>query len=109
MFAKAKAVVDDVVTQSDISDDYVGVRTEARPDVRRGPGGRLRPDWWVIVVAVLAGLLLLVIISLCLWKLGFFERRRRPPADSSPSPLDDEDDFMVSAHFEKVRLNGNDS
>ncbi len=105
VFAKAKIKVDDVVTQ-DKSDDYVGVRTAARPDVRRGPGGRLiGPDWWIVVVAVLAGLLLLVMISLCLWKLGFFERKRRP---SSASAEEDEDDadFMMSAHFEKVRLNG---
>ena len=104
VFAKAKVKVDDVVTQ-DISDDYVGVKTVAEPDSRRVPGGRGGlPEWWVILVAVLAGILLLVIISLCLWKLGFFERKR--PEEEG---LEDDADFMMSANFEKVRLNGSNN
>ncbi len=58
----------------------------------------LFPDWWIIVVSVLVGLLLLVIISSVLWKLGFF-KRHRPQEEASDT------DLMMSAHFEKVRLN----
>ena len=51
------------------------------------------------MVAVLCGLIVLVIIVLILWKLGFFRRKLR-------EQVDDDTDYMVSANFEKVRLNG---
>jgi hypothetical protein len=47
-----------------------------------------------------AGLLVLVVICLILWRLGFFERKL-------PDEVEDDSDLMLSAHFEKVRLNGN--
>ena len=96
IFAKAKVSVDQAITQG-IGDDYVSVRTEAFSDARQMLKSS-RPAWWVILISVLVGLLVLVIISLILWKLGFFKRKR---------PLEEDDsDFMMSAHFEKVRLNG---
>ena len=100
IYSKAKVSVNDVVTQ-DISDDYVSVKTVARPEARGLPQDG-RPEWWVILAAALVGLLVLVIISLILWKCGFFKRRR-----PLGSPEDDDSEFMMSAHFEKVRLNGN--
>ena len=98
IYSKAKVTLDKDITQ-DISDDYVSVLTTAYPDSRK-LRAETGPDWWIIVVSVLVGLLVLVVISLILWRLGFFKRRRRPSGD------DDDSDFMMSAHFEKVRLNG---
>jgi integrin alpha 7 len=102
IYSKAKVTVDKDVTQ-DISDDYVSVLTTAYPDSRK-LHAEVGPAWWVVLVSVLVGLLVLVVISLVLWRLGFFKRRRRPGAVSGE---DDDSDFMMSAHFEKVRLNGN--
>ena len=61
---------------------------------------RQPPAWWIYILSAAVGVLLLVIIIMVLTKVGFFQRNR---------PLDEEDDseFMVSAHFEKVHLNGN--
>ncbi len=97
ILTKARVAVDPVITQ-DTSDDYVSVLTRAEPDVRR-TGRQKQPEWWVVVAAAAVGLLLLVVISLCLWKLGFFERKR-------PMEEEDDTDFMLSAHFRKVKLNG---
>ena len=99
VFSKAKVTLDATIAQN-VSDDYVSVRTDAFPD-GRGPKGASRPPWWVVLLAVLLGLLLLVVIALALWRCGFFERRR-------PTPEEDDTDFMMSAHFEKVRLNDGD-
>ena len=49
--------------------------------------------------SVLVGLLVLFIISSILHRLGFFKRKRPNVAD------EDDSDLMMSAHFEKVRLN----
>ena len=48
------------------------------------------------LVEVACGILLLVVIILILTKIGFFKRKRP----------DDELDYMMSANFEKARLNG---
>ena len=99
IFAKAKVVVDPDITQ-DISDDYESVRTTAYLSSHKLTV-ESQIDWWVILISILLGLLLLVIISLILWKFGFFKRKR---------PLEEEDDdFLMSAHFEKVHLNGSTS
>lgn len=84
----------------DMSDDEVSVRTIAVPDKRQINVDPF-PEWWIVIASVLAGFIVLVIICGILWRLGFFNRNL--PAE------DDEDDadFMVSAHFEKVKLNGN--
>lgn len=58
------------------------------------------PEWWIVIASVVAGLLVLVVICLILWRLGFFVRKL-------PDEIDDDSDLMLSAHFEKVRLNGN--
>ena len=75
------------------------MRTVAYPDKRQ----RLTepfPEWWIVIASVVAGLLVLVIICLILWRLGFFVRKL-------PDEIEDDSDLMLSAHFEKVRLNGN--
>lgn len=74
---------------------FASIRTVVEADIGRQLP-LLFPDWWIIIVSVLVGLLLLVIISSVLWKLGFFKRQR---------PSEDDSDLMMSAHFEKVRLN----
>lgn len=98
IFTKATIMVDGDISQS-VDDDYMSVRTVAYPDAARKRPLAI-PEWWIILISVLAGLLVLVMISLILWKLGFFERKR---------PADDDSDLMMSAHFEKVRLNGDTS
>ena len=100
IYSKAKVTVDKDVTQ-DISDDYVSVLTTAYPDARKLRAEKM-PSWWIVLASVLVGLLVLVVISMVLWRLGFFKRKRRPRDDE----LDDID-FMLSANFEKARLNGN--
>ena len=98
IFTKAEIKLDGDVSQY-VGDDELSIRT-----VVEATQGRTRasfwPDWWIILASVLAGLLVLVIISSVLWKLGFF-KRQRPLSDSEP----DDSDLMMSAHFEKVRLN----
>ena len=102
IFSKAQVIVDSVYTQ-DVSNDFEAVMTTALPDRQLEADGR-RLDWWIYVVSVACGLLVLIVIVLILWRLGFFERRRRP---SSSGVEDDDSDFMMSANFEKVKLNGN--
>ena len=102
IFSKAQVIVDSVYTQ-DVSNDFEAVMTTALPDRQLEADGR-RLDWWIYVVSVACGLLVLIVIVLILWRLGFFERRRRP---SSSGVEDDDRDFMMSANFEKVKLNGN--
>ena len=95
IYSKASVIVSRDIIQ-DFSDDHVSVLTTAVPD----PSKRLletTPDWWIIVVSVVIGLLVLVLITTGLWKCGFFERKR---------PDDDDEDLMMSAHFERVQLNG---
>ena len=96
IFTKAEIKLDGDVSQY-VGDDELSIRT-----VVEAAFGRTRPtlwpDWWIILASVLAGLLVLVIISSVLWKLGFFKRQR-------PSSEEDDSDLMMSAHFEKVRLN----
>ena len=82
----------------DVSDDEVSVRTVAFPDKRQLMADPF-PEWWIVVGSVIAGILVLVVICLILWRLGFFVRK-------VPDDPDDDSDLMVSAHFEKVRLNG---
>ena len=100
IYSKAKVTVDKDVTQ-DISDDYVSVLTTAYPDARKLRAETM-PSWWIVLASALVGVLVLVVISMVLWRLGFFKRKRRPRDDE----LDDID-FMLSANFEKARLNGN--
>lgn len=97
IFSKAQVIVDSVYTQ-DVTNDFEAVMTTALPDRQLEPTRGL--DWWIYVVSVACGLLVLIIIVLILWRLGFFERRRRPGTE-------DDSDFMMSANFEKVKLNGN--
>ena len=52
----------------------------------------------ILLFSVLVGLLVLFIISSILHRLGFFKRKR-------PNVEEDDSDLMMSAHFEKVRLN----
>ena len=100
IFSKAQVIVDSVYTQ-DVANDFESVLTTALPDRQLEPA-RHRLDWWIYVVSAACGLLVLVLIVLVLWRLGFFERRRRPDGAE-----DDDTDFMMSANFEKVKLNGN--
>ena len=98
IFAKAEIKLDGDISQY-IGDDFISVRTVVEADIgRQHPS--LFPDWWIIIVSILAGLVVLVIISSILWKLGFFKRQRPMQAE-----LDNDSDLMMSAHFEKVRLN----
>ena len=101
IFSKAAVIVDSDISQ-DPTDDYASVRTVAYPDSRKRLGEAF-PEWWIVAASVAVGLLLLVIICLILRKLGFFKRKLVP----NSSALDDEDDadFMLSANFEKVKLN----
>ena len=92
IYSRAAVIIDPVYTQ-DVSNDYKSVLTLARPDLQLEP--LQGPSWWIYVVAAGCGLLLLVIITSILSKLGFFKRKR--PED---------DDFLMSANFEKARLNG---
>lgn len=98
IFTKAEIKLDGDVSQY-VGDDELSIRTVVEATL-----GRTRasfwPDWWIILASVLAGLLVLVIISSVLWKLGFFKRQRPLSSDS-----EDDSDLMMSAHFEKVRLN----
>lgn len=82
-----------------MSDDELSVRTVAYPDKRQLLSEPL-PEWWIVVGSVIAGILVLIVICFILWRLGFFVRKL-------PDDLDDDADLMMSAHFEKVRLNGN--
>ena len=95
ILSKASVIIDPVYTQ-DVSNDYRSIMTIALPDRQLEP--LQSPSWWIYVVAAVCGLVLLVIIILILSKLGFFKRKR--PED---------DDFLMSANFEKSRLfvNGN--
>ena len=95
ILSKASVIIDPVYTQ-DVSNDYRSIKTIALPDRKLEP--LQSPSWWIYVVAAVCGLVLLVIIILILSKLGFFKRKR--PED---------DDFLMSASFEKSRLvvNGN--
>ena len=96
IFTKAEIKMDGDVSQY-VGDDELSIRTVVEANLGRiGPS--LWPDWWIILASILAGLLVLVIISSVLWKLGFFKRQR-------PSADDNDEDFMISAHFEKVPLN----
>lgn len=98
IYAKARLEVDPDISQ-DVSDDEVSVRTVAVPDKRRGSVDPF-PEGWIVLASVVAGLVVLVLLSGVLWKLGFFDRHL-------PSEEEDDDaDYMVSAHFEKVKLNG---
>ena len=92
ILSKASVIIDPVYTQ-DVSNDYRSITTIALPDHQLEP--LQSPSWWIYVVAAVCGLLLLVIIILILSKCGFFKRKRP-----------EEDDFLMSANFEKVRLNG---
>ena len=96
IFTKAEIKLDGDVSQY-VGDDEVSIRTivEAFQPLHTY---EFWPDWWIILASILAGLLVLVIISSVLWKLGFFKRQR-------PSAEEDDSDLMMSAHFEKVRLN----
>ena len=96
IFTKAEIKVDGDISQY-VGDDFMSIRTVAEADIARQRPS-LFPDWWIIIVSILAGLLVLVIISSVLWKLGFFKRQR-------PVTEDNDSDLMMSAHFEKVRLN----
>ena len=92
IYSRAAVIIDPVYTQ-DVSNDYKSILTLALPDLQLEP--LQGPSWWIYVVAAVCGLLLLVIITSILSKLGFFKRKR--PED---------DDFLMSANFEKARLNG---
>ena len=92
IFSRAAVIIDPVYTQ-DVSNDYKSILTLARPDLQLEP--LQGPSWWIYLLAAVCGLLLLVIIISVLSKLGFFKRKR--PED---------DDFLMSANFEKARLNG---
>ena len=94
IFSKASVIIDSVYTQ-DLSNDIESILTLALPDRQLEPIRSM--DWWIYVISAAAGLLVLVIIILILGKLGFFRRQRL---------VDDDTDFMVSANFEKVKLNG---
>ena len=94
ILSKASVIIDPVYTQ-DVSNDYRSIITLAYPDLKLEP--LQSPSWWIYVVAAVCGIMLLVIIILILSKCGFFKRKR--PED---------DDFLMSANFEKVRLNGDD-
>jgi len=93
ILSKAAVIVDPVYTQ-EVSNDYKSIVTVALPDHQLEP--LQTPSWWIYVVAVACGVLLLVVIILILTKIGFFKRKRP----------DDELDYMMSANFEKARLNG---
>ena len=93
ILSKAAVIVDPVYTQ-EVSNDYKSILTVALPDHQLEP--LQTPSWWIYVVAVACGILLLVVIILILTKIGFFKRKRP----------DDELDYMMSATFEKARLNG---
>ena len=92
ILSKASVIIDPVYTQ-DVSNDYKSIVSLALPDHQLEP--LQGPSWWIYVVAAVCGILLLVIIISILSKLGFFKRKR--PED---------DDFLMSANFEKARLNG---
>ena len=92
IYSRAAVIIDPVYTQ-DVSNDYKSILTLALPDLQLEP--LQGPSWWIYIVAAVCGLLLLVIITSILSKLGFFKRKR--PED---------DDFLMSANFEKARLNG---
>lgn len=96
IYSRAQVIVDPVYTQ-DVSDDQWSVVTVALPDVP--PLDIASPwFWWIYIIAALCGLFVLIVIVFVLWKLGFFQRKR---------VNDDDADYMVSANFEKMRLNGN--
>ncbi len=97
IYSKSSVIIDSVYTQ-DPANDHESILTVALPDRQLEP--RQPPAWWIYILSAAVGVLLLVIIVMVLTKVGFFQRNR---------PLDEEDDseFMVSAHFEKVHLNGN--
>ena len=90
ILSKASVIIDPVYTQ-DVSNDYKSIVSLALPDHQLEP--LQGPSWWIYVVAAVCGVLLLVIIITVLSKLGFFKRKR--PED---------DDFLMSANFEKARL-----
>ena len=97
IYSKASVIIDSVYTQ-DPSNDHESILTVAFPDRQLEP--RQPPAWWIYILSAAVGVLLLVIIIMVLSKVGFFQRTR---------PLEEGEDseFMVSAHFEKVKLNGN--
>ena len=96
IFTKAEIKLDGDISQY-VGDDFMSVKTLVYADIAR-QRPRLFPDWWIILISILAGLLVLVIITSILHKLGFFKRKR-------PMDAEDDSDLMLSAHFEKVRLN----
>ena len=96
IYSRAQVIVDPVYTQ-DVSDDQWSVVTVALPDVQ--PLDIASPwFWWIYIIVALCGLCVLIVIVFVLWKIGFFQRKR---------VNDDDADYMVSANFEKMRLNGN--
>jgi len=98
IYTKADIKLDGDISQY-VGDDFMHIRTVVEAD--KGPQHPIFfLDWWIIIVSILAGLVVLVIISSILWKLGFFKRQRPMQAE-----LDNDSDLMMSAHFEKVRLN----
>ena len=97
IYSKSTVIIDSVYTQ-DPSNDHESILTVALPDRQLEP--KQPPAWWIYILSAAIGLLLLVMIVLLLAKVGFFQRTR--PQDED----EDDSDFMVSANFEKVKLNG---
>ena len=98
IYSKASVIVDRDIMQN-MSDDHDYVLTLAHPKAFQRID--YSTDWWIILLSILIGLLVLVLICLILWKCGFFKRQRMDEVDDYGDM-----DYMVSAHFEKVALNG---
>jgi integrin alpha 7 len=97
IYSKSSVIIDSVYTQ-DPANDHESILTVALPDRQLEP--RQPPAWWIYILSAAVGVLLLFIIIMVLSKVGFFQRNR---------PLEEEGDdseFMMSAHCEKVKLNG---
>lgn len=66
---------EDIIKQTDNSNDQYDVVTVAIPDIDIAPSKSVA--WWVILIAIIVGLLFLICLGLILWKCGFFKRRSR--------------------------------
>lgn len=66
---------EDIIKQTDYSNDKYDIVTVAIPDIDIAPSKSV--PWWVILIAIIVGLVFLICLGLLLWKCGFFKRRSR--------------------------------